>query len=318
MVVNLILLVVQKNLTPEYDMGFTKMNRRKGFTLVELLVVIAIIALLMGLLLPALARAREQTKRIVCMNGLRQLTIGWMGYAEANNDKIVNGAPVTPSNPSLAACDDCPPGSNCKAVAPTSSSDEHYKELPWIGNAYGVNNECAMKCAITTGALWKYIQNYKIYRCPTGNKGEIITYVAVDGVNGLSRQDTKIRGVWLKNRNAIKRTAKQVVYIDEGKVSPDSYAVNFDGGAEGSKNESWFDNPMVRHGGGTVVSFADGHTEWWRWRSKWTIEKGMSRGMADAGAVPTSDSAALNDLYQMQIGCWSRLGYTPSTTLKVD
>ena len=50
-------------------------------------------ALLMGILLPALNRAREQGKRIVCMNSLRQLTLAWMTYAEANNDKIVNGAP---------------------------------------------------------------------------------------------------------------------------------------------------------------------------------------------------------------------------------
>ena len=46
------------------------MNSRKAFTLVELLVVISIIALLMGILMPALHRAREQGKRIVCMNNL--------------------------------------------------------------------------------------------------------------------------------------------------------------------------------------------------------------------------------------------------------
>ena len=54
-----------------------------GFTLVELLVVIAIIALLMAVLLPALTRAREQGKRVVCMNNLKQLTLGWMNYATA-------------------------------------------------------------------------------------------------------------------------------------------------------------------------------------------------------------------------------------------
>ena len=49
------------------------MKRHKGFTLVELLVVIAIIALLMGILMPALNRAREQGKRGVCLNNLKQL-----------------------------------------------------------------------------------------------------------------------------------------------------------------------------------------------------------------------------------------------------
>jgi prepilin-type N-terminal cleavage/methylation domain-containing protein/prepilin-type processing-associated H-X9-DG protein len=290
---------------------------REGFTLVELLVVIAIIALLMGLLLPALSRAREQAKRVICMSGLRQLTLGWMGYAESNNDKIVNGAPLGTGDP----CPDCPGGPEYmrKAKAQPASIDSgHVNEVPWIGTAYGATMDVSKKCAITTGALWKYIQNDKIYRCPTGEKGELITYVIVDSMNGLPRQDTKAKGVWLKNRNQIKKTAKQLIFIDEGAVSPDSYAVNFDGGSEGQRNESWFDNPMVRHGGGTVVSLADGHTEWWRWRSKWTIEKGMSRGMADAGRPPVTDVAAMNDLYQMQIGCWSRLGYTPSVELKVD
>lgn len=284
-----------------------------GFTLVELLVVIAIIALLMAVLLPALNRAREQAKRIICMNDLRQLTIAWMGYAEANSDKLVNGAPQGGTQ-----CPDCPAGNNCMAVAPTLTTDEHYKELPWIGNAYNAPSPQCSKCAITTGALWKYVKDDKIYRCPTGNKGEVITYVAVDGVNGLTamRGTVKASNVWLKNRTQIKRTAKQLIFIDEGKVSPDSYAVYFDNGGPGGIKEQWFDDPMVRHGGGTVVSLSDGHTEWWRWRSKWTIEHGL--GGWTAGAPPTSDAAALNDIYQMQIGCWSRLGYHPTVRLMVD
>jgi prepilin-type N-terminal cleavage/methylation domain-containing protein len=293
-----------------------------GFTLVELLVVIAIIALLMGILLPALNRARETGKRVVCMSGLRQLTIGWMAYAESNGDKIVNGAPTTGEQ-----CTDCPggPAYRTRAVPPLPSDTFDYplhgRELPWIGYAPGppwgpTRDECAQKCAITSGALWKYIQNQKIYRCPTGNKGELITYVAIDGVNGLPRQDTKAKGVWLKNRNQIKKTAKQVVFIDEGKLTPDSYAVNWNGGSEGQRNESWWDEPMVRHGNGTIVSLSDGHTEWWRWRSKWTIELGL-RGSGPT-TPPSTDSAALNDLYQMQIGCWGKLGYTPTARLLVD
>jgi len=65
-----------------------------GFTLIELLVVIAIIALLMALLLPALERAREQAKRIICLNNLRQLTFAWIQCAEDNDSKIVKAVKV--------------------------------------------------------------------------------------------------------------------------------------------------------------------------------------------------------------------------------
>ncbi|MHC4546423.1 MAG: prepilin-type N-terminal cleavage/methylation domain-containing protein, partial [Planctomycetota bacterium] len=58
--------------------------KKGGFTLIELLVVIAIIALLLALLMPALERAREQAQRIICLNDLKQMTLGWILYAEDN------------------------------------------------------------------------------------------------------------------------------------------------------------------------------------------------------------------------------------------
>lgn len=60
------------------------MTMRRGFTLIELLVVIAIIAVLIAILLPALGRAKEQTKTVRCANNLRNLYSGMMLYSQEN------------------------------------------------------------------------------------------------------------------------------------------------------------------------------------------------------------------------------------------
>ena len=67
---------------------FGKVDRR-DFTLVELLVVIAIIAILAGMLLPSLARAKDQAQTLRCLNDKKQMQIAWSLYSVDNNDRLV-------------------------------------------------------------------------------------------------------------------------------------------------------------------------------------------------------------------------------------
>ncbi|MGC8743018.1 MAG: prepilin-type N-terminal cleavage/methylation domain-containing protein [Verrucomicrobiia bacterium] len=74
-----------------------KGKKNVGFTLIELLVVIAIIAILAGMLLPALARAKEAGKKIACTNNLRQLALSLLMYADENQDYFpMRLSPTTP------------------------------------------------------------------------------------------------------------------------------------------------------------------------------------------------------------------------------
>jgi prepilin-type N-terminal cleavage/methylation domain-containing protein/prepilin-type processing-associated H-X9-DG protein len=276
-----------------------------GFTLIELLVVIAIIAVLMGILLPSLNRAREQGQRAVCLNHLKTLMLGWMMYADENNDRIVNGEAYW--DPTGAP------------TAPVPTSGPHTGERYWVGNdcasgyAQGEQRPQAIqKGAIRVGALFPYCKAERVYRCPTGIRGELRTYSTGYGMNGCFDEPGTYNGnqgvrvgrtvLMVKKRSEITvpSPAYRLVFLDEGRISPDSYAIHY-------RTPRWWDPPFVRHGDGTNVAFADGHSAYWKFRGAETIKAGRMLNPPYDYTPTTADGLA--DVKKMQEAIWGRVGY---------
>jgi prepilin-type N-terminal cleavage/methylation domain-containing protein/prepilin-type processing-associated H-X9-DG protein len=227
------------------------MRRTTGFTLIELLVVIAIIAVLMAILMPALNRAREQGKRSTCLSNLKQLTLAWIMYADENDDNLVNGD--------------------------TGEYSIHPKETPWVLRDWssGMSEEQKID-AIKNGALWPYVKNLHLYKCPTVSKivrssaQEVImrTYSVSDSMNCKDWPD--MGAEMYKKRIDIENPAYRIVFLDDGGTTPSALG----GWTCYVKQEQWWDPPPVRHGDGTTFSFADGHSEYHKWKDPRTIEFG--------------------------------------------
>ena len=247
---------------------------------------------------------RGKAKRLVCLTNLKQLTFAWNMYADDNDGKIVNGEAYGGGN----------------GTSPLPVAGIHKDELWWTGDDIGdfwsgetLPENIQLK-AIKAGALWPYCGDVKLYRCPSGVPGNMRHYSIVDSMNGLPRSGTftgkagKIIGetvLWIKQKSDIwiPGPAQRIVFLDQGRMTPDSYAVHY-------LNERWWDPPPVQHGEGTNLSFADGHVEQWTWQGKKTIEIGKMANPLHQMLPETPQE--FQDLYRMQKGVWGRLGYVPS------
>jgi len=135
---------------------------RRGFTLIELLVVIAIIAILAAMLLPALSSAKERSRRIACLNNLKQMGTAMVMYAGENSDKVPPSIYDAGANPYpyAAYVMFAGPGNNTPSSVITSST----------GTA-GAAVNTATDTGVNLGLLYSggLITAGKTYYCPSAN-----------------------------------------------------------------------------------------------------------------------------------------------------
>ncbi len=227
------------------------MHDRKGFTLIELLVVIAIIAILLAILMPAMSRVKEQARRSTCLSNLRQLGLAWVMYADENDDMLINGD--------------------------TGEYGIHQDQTPWVLADWrsGMSEQQKID-AIKNGALWPYVKELRLYKCPTvtkivrgGAQEEIMrTYSVSDAMN--CKDWPSMNAKMIKKRLEIPNPAYRMVFVDDGGTITSALG----GWTVEVTRERWWDPPPVRHGDGTTFSFADGHSEYHKWKDPRTIEFG--------------------------------------------
>jgi prepilin-type N-terminal cleavage/methylation domain-containing protein/prepilin-type processing-associated H-X9-DG protein len=233
-----------------------KITRRNGFTLIELLVVIAIIAVLAGLLLPALSNAKAKGKKSVCSSNLKQLQLAWGMYCDDNSDRL--------------------PDNKKKPSATTSN---------WVNGDMSVAMDATNTTLIQMGEIFPYTRNAGIYHCPadTIQYNGITTRVRSYSMNCYMNSEDighthsgLPAGIYVVNvkTSDIRHPDPSfaMVFTEEAQFSIDDGDFGFSPSGlpgNGPVNE-WFNIPsMVHHG--SNFAFADNHVQFRTWVDRTTV-----------------------------------------------
>ena len=225
----------------------------RGFTLIELLVVIAIIAILAGLLLPALSKAKTKGQGILCLNNTKQLMLAWRLYVDDQNGKIPAAFSDNPSNNVWV-----------------------YGILNWDGNN---RDNWDLTNTLVKGTIWKYTSGtQRIYKCPAD-------VFLTKAPNARPRLRSNSINAWMGMHDGkptwFGNSPPWRMFLRESDVLVPSETWVFVDEHPDSINDGFFctdmnpapnlsaatlpDCPASYHNGACGFAFADGHSEIHRW-----------------------------------------------------
>jgi len=163
-----------------------------------------------------------------------------------------------------------------------------------------------------TNLLYRYCGNIRFFKCPMAKSGEVLNYSIVSAMAGSATwywpNHTDYMWLAFHRRSEILRPGKRFVFVDEGRITVDSWDIPF-------CQPRWYDSPSGRHNMGQMFSFADGHTEYRKWTNSRTIdlirliEAGLYKGPIDDPKM--TYQPCNEDLEWVQIHAWGQLGYDP-------